>query len=168
MSAWNKIVIPKSRIEELYTIRKFSISHIAQLLNCSTNPVHRSLREYKIPIRNLSQACTKFPVSKKVLRKWYLKDKLSMSEVADKLGCTHATIVYKFKKFGIKSRGHLGLVKPLRVSKQGLEYLYYERRLSFKKIAKIVHRSKGGLERRFKKYGLSSRGIKNRVCKYKE
>jgi intein-encoded DNA endonuclease-like protein len=91
-----------------------------------------------------------------------------MFDIADRLGCTHSTVVYKFQRLGIQSRGHLGLIPPLKLSKETLEYLYYKRRLSLKKIAKILHRSEGGVERRFNKFGLTSRGNSNRACKYKK
>jgi len=109
-----------------------------------------------------------FPISKKELKKLYFKDKLSMFQIANKLGCTHSAIVYKFKKFGLKSRGNIGLTKPIKLTKKGFEYLYYQRDLSLKKIANIVHCSESGLERRFKNYNLVSRGNKNRACKYKK
>lgn len=168
MPACNKIEILKEKLEDLYLNKNLSIAEIANKLGSSTGSVHRSLREYKIPIRNLSEACTKVPVTKKQLKEWYFKDKFSMFEIADRLGCTHSAIVYKFQKLGIKSRGHLGLTKPVKLTKKGFEYLYYEKRLSLKKIAKIVHRSESGLERRFKDYNLKSRGTKNRACKYKK
>lgn len=168
MPAWNKVDIPREELENLYHKQKLSIAQIAKRLNCSTGPVHRALREYKISIRNLSEACIKVPVTKKQLKEWYFKDKFSMFEIADKLGCNHSAIVYKFQKLGIKSRGHLGLTKPVKLTKKGFQYLYYEKGLSLKKIAKIVHCSESGLERRFKIYNLKSRGIKNRACKYKK
>lgn len=169
MPAWNRIEIPREELENLYLKQKLSIPQIAKRLNCTTGPVHRSLREYKIPIRNLSEACTKAPITKNQLKEWYYKDQLSMDEIARRLGLRdHTAIVYKFKKLGIKSRGHLGLTKPIKLTKRGFEYLYYQRGLSLKKIAKIVHCSESGLERRFKHYGLKSRGIKNRACKYKK
>lgn len=168
MPAWNKLEIPEDKLENLYLNQKFSIAKIAKQLGYSTGPVHRSLREYKIPIRNLSEACTKVSTTKKRLKTWYFKDKLSMFAIADKLGCTHSAVVYKFQKFGINSRGHLGLTKPIKLTKNGFEYLYYKRGLSLKKIARIVNCSESGLERRFKNYNLISRGNKNRACKYKK
>lgn len=168
MPAWNKTHIPRDKLKNLYLKQKLSIAEIAEKLGYSTEPIHRSLRESKIPIRNLSEACTRVAVSKKQLKDWYFKEKLSMFDIADRLGCTHSAVVYKFKKFRIKSRGHLGLTKPIRLTKKAFEYLYYKRELSLNKIAKIVHCSRGGLERRFKEYVLKSRGIKNRACKYKK
>lgn len=168
MPAWNRIIIPKDKLEELYINQGLSIAKIANTFGYSTGPVHRSLREYKITIRNLSEACTKIKVSKQQLRKWYFDEKLSMFEIADRLGCTHSSIVLKFQKLGLKSRGHLGLTKRIKLTKKGFEYLYYTKNLSLDKIAKIAHCSESGLERRFKNYNLISRTIKNRACKYKK
>lgn len=152
MPSWNRIEIPKNKLENLYINKGLSIAKTAKKLDCTAQPVQRSLREYKIPIRNLSEGCVKVPVSKKQLKKWYFRDKLSISEIANRLGCTHSTIVYKFKKFGIKSRGRLGLTKPIKITKKGFEYLYYETGLSLKTISKIAHCSESGLERKFKEY----------------
>lgn len=141
MPAWNKINIPENELRNLYLNKRLSIFQISKRFGCTTGPVHRSLKEYKIPRRSLSEACTKVPVSRKELQEWYWKDKMSMFEIADKLKCTHSAIVHKFKKLSIKSRGHLGITKPS---------------------------SESGLERRFKNYSMASRGIKNRACKYKK
>lgn len=167
MPAWNRTEIPKEKLENLYLNQKLSIAKIAEQLNCSTSPVHKTLREYKIPIRSLSEACIKIPITKKQLETWYFKNKLSMNEIAKRLGCTPSAIVYKFQKFEIKSRGNLGLRKPLKITKKGLIY-HYNRKLSLAKIARIFHCSEGGLERKFKKFGLKSRGNSNRACKYKK
>lgn len=168
MPAWNKINVPERKLRDLYINKKLSIFQISERFGCTTGLIHRNLKEYKIPRRSLSEACTKIPISRKELQEWYWKDKMSMFEIADKLKCTHSAIVQKFKKLGIKSRGHLGITKPIRLDKEKFEYLYQERRLSLDKIAKIIHCSEGGIERRFKKYNLISRGNKNRACKYKK
>lgn len=90
-----------------------------------------------------------FKITRQELNNLYGKQKLSTFQIAQKFGCSHATIVNRMRKFGIKSRGHLGLIKPI-------------------KISKIVHRSEGGIERRFKSYGIPSRGLANRASKYKK
>ncbi len=168
MFAWNKIVVDKYQLKELYCARKLSIAQIGKLLHVSRTPVHRALKEFNIPIRSLSVACTKIIVSKKELQKWYFKDKMSMFKIADKLNCTHSAVVSKFKQFGLKSRGHLGLTEPIKLTKKGFEYLYDNKGLSLKKISRIAHCSESGLERRFKEYKIKSRTIKNRACKYKK
>lgn len=166
--AWNRIEIPKERLQELYEKERLSISQIAAKLDCSPPTVHRNLKEYGIKIRSISEAKEIFKISKKELNNLYHKQKLSTFQIGQKYGCSHSTIVNRMKKFGIKSRGHIGLTKPIRVSKENLKYLYYEKSLSLAKIAKILHCSEGGVERRFNSYGLTSRGIDNRACKYKK
>lgn len=168
MPVWNKIVLNRDELKRLYAIEGLSISQIAKSFNLSKGPVHRMLHEYKITVRSSKEASIKVKVTKKQLKDWYLKDKLSMFQIADRLGCTHSAIVYKLRRFGIKSRGHLGLTKPIKLTKIGLEYLYYKKNLSLKKISNIAHCSESGLERRFKSYNLKSRSTQNRTCKIKK
>ena len=165
---WNKVNIPKETLKDLYENQRLSIAQIAEKLGYSTRPIHRLLREYKLKIRTISEAKEKFKISKRELRALYQRQKLSMDQISHKFGCSRANIVYRMKKYRIKSRGHLGLTKPIRVSKEKLKYLYKKRGLSLAKIARIIHRSEGGIERKFKTYGIRSRGLDNRASKYKK
>ena len=165
---WNKINIPKQTLTELYENQKLSIAQIASKLGYSNGPIHRLLRDYKIKIRTISQAKEKYFISKNELKNLYLKQKLSTDQIAKKYGCDSVTIVYRMRKYGIKSRGHLGLTKPINISKEKLEYLYHDRKLSAVKIAKILHRSKGGIERKINNFNILTRNIDNRACKYKK
>lgn len=167
MRPWNKRGLDKEELRRLYIDERLSLAKIGGVYGCDASVIHRNMRSCGIPTRSLSEATAKVPVSKELLTGWYHRDKLSMFEIADKLGCTHSAVVYKFQKFGIQSRGHLGLTPPLRLAKETLEH-FYNKRLSLEKIARILHRSKGGVERRFKKYGLVPRGNSNRACKYKK
>jgi predicted DNA-binding protein YlxM (UPF0122 family) len=168
MPVWNKIVLNRDELQRLYINEGLSILQIAKSFNLSKGPIHRMLHEYKIPVYDSKEASVKVKVTKKQLKDWYVKDKLSMFQIADKLGCTHSAIVYKFKKFNLKSRGHLGLTKPINLTKMGFEHLYYKRGLSLKKIANIAHCSESGLERRFKVYNLKSRTTLNRAARIKK
>jgi len=165
---WNKINIPRKILKNLYEDQGLPIAQIASKLGYSTTPIHRLLREYKIKTRSISEAKKKFEISKQELRNLYHKQKLSTGQIAQKYGCNHVTIVNRMKKYSIESRGHLGLTKPIRISKEKLKYLYKKRSLSLAKIARIIHRSEGGIERKFKSYGIRSRGLDNRTSKYKK
>jgi len=165
---WNKITIPKSELRNLYENQGLSIAQIASRLGYSSSPIHRLLREYRSKIRTISQAKEKFKISKKELRNLYWSQKLSTNQIAQKYNCNHTTIVYRMKKYGIKSRGHLGLTRPIRVSKENLEYLYRTRGLSLDKIARILHCSEGGLQRKMRDFEIKSRPISSRACKYKK
>lgn len=165
---WNRIDIPKATLEALYENQGLSIAQIASELGYSTTPIHRLLREYQIQIRPISEAKQKFKISKRELKNLYFKQKLSTEQIAQEYGCNHVTIVNRMKKYDIKSRGHLGLTKPIRISKEKLEYLYRIRRLSLAKIAKILHCSESGLERKMKNFGIKTRTISRRACKHKK
>lgn len=168
MPPWNKIYISKQTLIDLYEEQRLSISQIASKLGCSNGPVHRLLREYQIKMRTVSQAKEKFAISKRELKNFYYLHKLSTDQIAQKYGCNHVTILNRMKKYGMKSRGHLGLTKPIKISKEKLEYLYHTRGLSAKKIAKTIHRSTGGIERKIKLFRIKTRNINNRACKYKK
>ena len=62
-----------------------------------------------------------FEINKEDLEDLYFKKKWSMFQIADFYGCTHGTIVSRFKKFGLKSRGCLGLRKPIKLTKNELK-----------------------------------------------
>jgi len=165
---WNKINIPKQVLTELYKNQRLSIAQIASKFNCTGKPIHRLLREYQIKTRSVSEAKERFFIPKNELKSSYWTQKLSTDQIAQKYGCNSGTILYRMKKYGIKSRGHLGLTKPIKISKEKLEYLYHDRKLSAVKIAKILHRSKGGVERKINNFNIITRNIDNRACKYKK
>jgi len=165
---WNKIEIPKEKLKFLYEKQGLSIAQIASKLGYSNGPIHRLLKKYHLKIRTISEAKEKFKISKKDLRNLYHHQKFSMNEIAKKYGCNHVTIVNRMKKYDLKSRGHLGLTKPIRISKEKFEYLYCTQRLSLDKIAKILHCSGGGLQRKIKNFGIKTRPISERACKYKK
>lgn len=165
---WNKINIPREKLKNLYENQGLSIAQIASKLGYSNGPIHRLLREYHLKIRTISEAKEKFKISKKELRNLYYHQKLSMNEIAKKYNCNHVTIVNRIRKYNLKSRGHLGLTKPIRISKEKFEYLYHTRRLSLDKIAKILHCSEGGLQRKIINFKVKTRPISERACKYKK
>jgi len=165
---WNKVNIDKQTLRELYGNRRLSISRIALKLGYSNTPIHRLLKDYKVKIRTISQAKEKFNISKRELKNLYCVQKISTEQISKRYGCNHVTILNRMKKYRIKSRGLLGLTKPIKISKEKLEYLYYDRNLSIAKIAKILHKSKGGIERKIKYFDIKTRNINNRACKYKK
>lgn len=107
-------------------------------------------------------------IPKDELWKLYFDQKLSMDQVAQFFGCNHVTIVNRFKEFGWKSRGRLGLRPPIKITRKKLNCLYASRKLSVKSIAKTIGRSKGGVERKLKQFHIPTRRILNRIAvKYK-
>lgn len=159
---WNKIPIAKKWLEKTYLRDRLSVAQISRDLGVSGNVVHNRLREYGIPRRSISDAKRLFNISKPELERLYFKKKWSMFQIADYFGCTHGTVVNWFERFGLKSRGNLGLRLPITVSKAELEKLYHRGNLSIKQIAFQLGRSKGGVERKLRQYGIKTRGNERR------
>lgn len=102
-------------------------------------------------------------IPKKDLRRLYFTEKLSMNEIGMKFGCNHVTIVNRFKEFGWKSRGNIGLHRPINVTEDSLRYMYDSRQLSLDKIARMLGCSEGGLMRKFKQFRIDTRGTRKRT-----
>lgn len=110
----------------------------------------------------------KYTISKEDLYHLYFQQKFSTVKIASIFGCSHATVLNRMKEYGLPRRSKLGLRKPLSLNKTTLNYLYNTRNLSAEKIAKIIHRSRGGVERKIKQFNIKTRNINNRACKYKK
>ena len=105
-------------------------------------------------------------LSKNTLNNLYWKEGLSTAEIAKRYNCTHSGILYKMQSFGIKRRSKLGLRKPVKISKKVLKNLYEHRKLSETKVANLLGRSRGAIERKMKLYGIKPRGYRESNTKY--
>jgi len=91
-----------------------------------------------------------------------------MFQIADYYGCTHGTIVDRFKRFNLRSRGCLGLRRPINISKEKLDLLY-TRPLSAKQIGHKFGFSKSGIEKKLKQFHIKTRGNLHKIQrKYKK
>lgn len=107
-------------------------------------------------------------IPKERLHKLYFENNLSMDQIAKMFDCNHVTITNRFKEFGWKSRGNLGLRSPIALSKERLLYLYELQKLSTNSIAKIIGCSEGGVERKMGEFDIQRRGTLKRIAsKYK-
>lgn len=91
-----------------------------------------------------------------------------MCQIAKIFGCNHVTITNRFKEYGWKSRGNLGLRPPITLSKEKLLDLYDSQKLSTNSIAEIIGCSEGGVERKMGEFDIQRRGTGKRIAlKYK-
>lgn len=155
---WNKIPIKKDFLNDLYLEKGLSIGSIAKILKVSNNVVHNRLKEFDIRVRSISEAKTIFNITREKLGGLYFEKRWSMDQIANHFDCSRGTIVYKFQKYGLKSRGHLGLRRPIIVDKNQLKQLYHGQNLSLEQIAKHLHCSKGAIERKILKFNIKLRG----------
>lgn len=91
-----------------------------------------------------------------------------MDQIGQIYKCNHVTIVNRFKEYGWRSRGNIGLRPKICVSKEYLLALYDLQKLSTNSIAKIIDCSEGGVERKMNIFDIQRRGTEKRIAsKYK-
>ncbi len=107
-------------------------------------------------------------IPQKQLQKLYLHKRLSTGAIANVYRCSHATILNYLKKYGISRRSRLGTRKPIRISKTVLFYLYHQRKLTQKQIAKKFGFSRYGIQTKMKKYHIIFRSLSEALMKYQK
>jgi len=96
--------------------------------------------------------------NKNLLKKLYIKNKLSIKQIAEKFNVPKCTVWYWLKKFRIRRRSSGG-IKKFVIDKSTLNKLYYTKKLSLKKIAKIYNCSEATILNRMKEYKLKRRPV---------
>ena len=102
--------LSKSELKHLYTDKQLSISQIAKKRNRSYCSIWKSMKDFGIEARSLSEANTlsnlkrKIVIPKKKLEDMYLRRRLSMLKIAKIYGCHHSVILKRLKEENIKSR----------------------------------------------------------------
>lgn len=94
-------------------------------------------------------------ISKESLSNFYERDKLTTFQIAKKLGCCQATIWKRLKDFNIKSR--LPGVKRVKLTKEQLEDLYINKKLSTWKIENKIKIPRGTIYRKLKEFNINIR-----------
>jgi len=125
----------------LYIEQRLSTYKIAKQLGCSYTTVCRLLNQFDIPRRSLSEAATnrqdvrrinkvslateveprpaKYRIvkQKEDLAKLYIDGSFTVKEIAERLGCSHATVYNSLRRFGmlpIRKPGLVRLTRPPR------------------------------------------------------
>lgn len=100
----------KQELYKLYILEKKGEPHIAKMLKTDTTTISNWLKEYGIKRRSAMEA--KFvslgkdirKPSREELYKWYVKDKMSMPQIAKKLGISVTPLTNWLKEYNIKIR----------------------------------------------------------------
>ena len=100
----------------------------------------------------------KVDISHKLLRELYLKQKLTMCQIASRLGFCQGTIWKRIHEYKIKPRLSY---TPVGFSKGQLKSWYFNQKLSTWEIEKKFGYSRGTIHRKLKEFGLQSRNIAN-------
>jgi len=100
----------------------------------------------------------KVPIDKDSLIELYKNQKLNTYQIADIYGCCQATIWKRLKEFSIKARTPYELISNV-PSKEELEKLYLNEKLSTWQIQKRFGFARGTVHRKLTEYGLPSRSL---------
>ncbi len=97
----------------------------------------------------------KVDISGELLFNLYERKKLSTFRIAEKIGCCQATIWKKLIQYKIKTR--LPGIKRINLTKEKLQNLYLNNKLSTWKIEKKLHIPRGTIYRKLKEFGIETR-----------
>lgn len=158
--------IDESLLKKLYWSQKWSIAKIAERFNVHPFVILGKMKAYKIRTRSLSEAMTKFNISKRDLRMLYEVKKLSTIKIAKKFKISHATVLNKMKVFGVKRRSQLGTRTPVIISELLLRKLYEKKKLSESRIAKKLGYSRFAVQTKMKFYRIMPRSLSESNTKY--
>lgn len=98
-----KTNISKRWLYQKYIIENLTIKEIAEIKSCSLSTIFRSLTKNKIS-KPLCVQRNKFEITKELLEKLYLEEKLSQYKIAKITNSNQPIISFYMKKFQIPSR----------------------------------------------------------------
>jgi predicted DNA-binding protein YlxM (UPF0122 family) len=102
------IKIPKSKLENLYLKKNFSLTEIANKLNHDKSIIKREIKRLKIPLRSHSatmrMVANKSKIEKSLLVKLYYTNHLTQKQIGKKLNLHKETIRRLMKRYGLKPR----------------------------------------------------------------
>jgi predicted DNA-binding protein YlxM (UPF0122 family) len=90
-----RFTIDQKELQELYINKGLGISNIANIKNVSFNVIERELKRQGFKLRNMSEADTKYFITKEFLEK-ELENK-TQKQIASEIGCD-ASLISKYKK----------------------------------------------------------------------
>jgi transposase-like protein len=91
------------------------------------------------------------------LRCWYEVERLGVAAIAQRVGCSPATISNWLRRCAIPARSGRFVARP--VDRRELERLYLEERLPVAKIAAVFGVSVGTINNRRRAYGIPKRTL---------
>jgi len=93
--------LTKSRLQKLYVKEGKSIREIAEIVGCSREVVRVRCKKFGIPLRRPGTRKLE-EINKTALRKLYVKEGKTVTDIAKVFNCTVSTISQMVKQFGLK------------------------------------------------------------------
>ena len=153
------ITIEREALVEFYWGQGLSIPEVAAHLDCSEDAVRSRMQEYDIPRRTPSESAQLsrgIDLPKDLAREWYTEQQLSITAIAERLGCSETAVRNKLAQYGIKRRvpwAH----NAVKLSEDELRHLYEEEGATLKAIAEAYGCSAATVSRKMSKLGITAR-----------
>jgi len=145
----------KETLKRLYVKEGKSTHTVAKILGYSQSTIQYQCKKYGIKLRPSQKGKLK-GLKKATVKNLYLNEQKSIHRIAKMLNCSPTSIVYRCKKYGIKLRPRMKVIKGL--NKSTLQRLYVKEGKSINKIAEKFSCSHSLIESRCRQYGIQLRG----------
>jgi biotin operon repressor len=153
------ITIERETLVELYWNQSLSIPEVAAHLNCSEDVVRSRMQEYGIPRRTPSesvQVSRGIDLPEQLAREWYEREQLSMTAIAERLGCSETAVRNKLTQYGIERRTPWAH-NAVDLGEDELRRLYEGESWTVEAIAETYGCSPATVSRKMSKYGIKAR-----------
>lgn len=164
-----KILIEKTKLENLYIKQRKTAQEIAKIFKCSKATILRRLKKYNIRMRSQPEAILgkyKIIISKEKLEELYLKKRKALYQVASISKCSMGTVIRRLKEFNIPLRNREEAQTKIFIPKEKLKKLYVDEQKSCPKIAQIFGCSSASIQYKLKKFGIPINRIeKTRIAR---
>ena len=147
----------KKLLQRLYLKEGKSTYTIAKILGYSHSTIQYRCKKYGIKLRPSQKGKLK-GLNKETVKRLYLNEELSIHKIAKMLDCSPSSILYRCKKYGIKLRPRIKVIRGL--SRSTLHRLYVKEEKSINKIAEKFECSHSLIESRCRQYGIQLRSPK--------
>jgi transposase len=144
----------KNVLKRLYLKEGKSTYTIAKMLGYSHSTIQYRCKKYGIKLRPSQKGKLK-GLNEETVKRLYVTEQRSIHKIAKLLDCSPSSILYRCKKYGIKLRPRMKVIKGLNEST--LHRLYVKEGKSINKIAKKFACSHSVIESRCKQYGIQLR-----------
>lgn len=168
--------ITQNILKKLYSRKLLSRREIASLLQCNTTTINKKMARFGIQARPKTMAIRLamqkqiIKISKYKLKNLYQEKELSIEKIAQKLHYCKETISRELKRHKIPLRTKAEALKlrgiKRRIKKSTLLKLYYQKKLTQREMAKILHRHIGTISRIMKGYNLKTRKASETLIRY--
>ena len=149
--------ITKELIEDLYLNREMDMGEIAVSLKCGGDTLSRYMKIYEIPRRVTQGRKPTINISKEELHDLYWNREMSLSDIADALGCSQRSVARLMEEHDIPRRTASKAAAKIEISKEELHDLYWNREMSMDAIADILGCHIASIFRAMRKHGIKSR-----------